>query len=215
GQGSVARGIFLPSTRDYWPGQESIFPRYNPEQAKAWLDAAGWKVGSDGVRAKEGQKLSLTFLGWVPEQEELATLLQAQLKTVGIDVQVRQAAISAYFPGLRRADHELWSLDTPYPSILELMHFWFWSGNIPSPNRANWNDKRTDELLTIARGARTDEARAKAVQEIQKIMADNQLVVPIWHRALIVATRAELKDFRPHGVYSGGFYKLLDARLDK
>jgi len=207
--------MFLPGTRDYWGGQEAIFPRYSPQQAKAWLDAAGWKPGADGIRAKEGQQLSLTFLSWVPEQEELATVLQAQLKAVGIGVQVKQMAISAYFPALRRADHEMWSLDTPYPSILELLNFWFWSGNIPSPNRFNWNDKRTDELLATARTARTDEARAKALQEIQRIMSENYLAVPIWHRALIVAARVELKDFRPHGIYSSGFYKLLDAKLEK
>ncbi len=34
---------------------------YNPEKAKALLDEAGWKVGADGIREKDGQKLELTI----------------------------------------------------------------------------------------------------------------------------------------------------------
>ncbi|GAA1815705.1 ABC transporter substrate-binding protein [Agromyces neolithicus] len=37
-------------------------PETDVDAAKAALDTAGWLAGSDGVRAKDGQKLSLTFL---------------------------------------------------------------------------------------------------------------------------------------------------------
>ena len=33
---------------------------YDPEEAKRLLDDAGWKVGSDGIREKDGRKLSVT-----------------------------------------------------------------------------------------------------------------------------------------------------------
>lgn len=215
GLGTPARGVFLPVTRDYWAGQEAIFPTYAPAQSRALLDAAGWKPGPDGIRVKDGQRLALVYLSWTPEQDELATFLQSQLKEVGIDLEIRPLALAAYFSGLRKHDHDLWSLDTPYPSILEILNFWFLSTNTPAPNRAMWKDARTDELLTQARGARTDETRARALLELQKIMAENHLLVPLWHRPLLVPTRVEVKGYRPHGVYSTGYYKLLDLWIDK
>lgn len=35
---------------------------YSPEKAKQLLDDAGWKVGSDGIREKDGERLSIRFL---------------------------------------------------------------------------------------------------------------------------------------------------------
>lgn len=36
--------------------------RYDLEKAKQILEDAGWKVGSDGIREKDGQKLEVKFL---------------------------------------------------------------------------------------------------------------------------------------------------------
>ena len=38
---------------------------YDPDAAAALLDQAGWTLGSDGVREKDGEKLDLV-LGWSP-----------------------------------------------------------------------------------------------------------------------------------------------------
>ena len=59
---------------------------YDPEAAKKRLDEAGWTVGADGIREKDGQKLSLRFTlpQGVPTTENEAGLLQSQLAEVGI-----------------------------------------------------------------------------------------------------------------------------------
>ncbi|MFF2083873.1 ABC transporter substrate-binding protein [Nocardia sp. NPDC058176] len=36
---------------------------YNPEEAKRLLDEAGWRVGADGFREKDGKKLEITLAG--------------------------------------------------------------------------------------------------------------------------------------------------------
>ncbi|MDR7481153.1 MAG: ABC transporter substrate-binding protein [Armatimonadota bacterium] len=215
GQGAVAHGIVQPSTLDYWAGQEQVFPRYDPGQARALLEEAGWRPGPDGIRTRDGQRLQLQFFGISASQEELATLLQAHLKAVGIDMQIRLVTLSAYFPGLRNQDYDVWSLDYPYASILEMLNLYFWSGNIPSPNRVMWDDRRTDGLLLVARRARTDEQRVRAVHDLQKVVAENHLWVPLWHRVLLVPTRVEVRGFRPHGVYGQAYYKLLDVWLER
>jgi ABC-type transport system substrate-binding protein len=215
GQGAVAHGIVQPTTLDYWPGQEQVFPKYDPGLARRLLEEAGWRLGGDGIRVKDGQRLGLLFFGIAGNQEELATLLQAHLRAVGIELTLRLVTLAAYFPGLRNQDYDVWSLDYPYATIQEMLNLYFWSGNIPSPNRVMWNDTNTDAYLLLARTARSDDARARYVQQLQKIVAENHLWVPLWHRVLLVPTRTEVKGYRPHGIYGQAYYKLLDLWIER
>ncbi|WP_327179149.1 ABC transporter family substrate-binding protein [Streptomyces sp. NBC_01335] len=66
---------------------------YAPEEAKKSLDAAGWKAGADGVRAKGGQKLEIgyTLLGDDPLDKALAGAFTAMLKPIGIHLVVKKA----------------------------------------------------------------------------------------------------------------------------
>ncbi len=58
GIGRPANGPIVPGMWAYPADVPSL--DYNPETARALLDEAGWKVGADGTRSKDGQKLSLT-----------------------------------------------------------------------------------------------------------------------------------------------------------
>lgn len=61
-------------------------------RAKQLLDEAGWQAGSDGIRAKGGQRLAFTLLSY-PGRAQLtpyAVSIQSQLKPIGFDVQVKE-----------------------------------------------------------------------------------------------------------------------------
>ena len=60
---------------------------YDIEKAKQILDDAGWTVGSDGIREKDGQKLSIKFLA-TKEKDAMDTMipmLQKQWGELGVD----------------------------------------------------------------------------------------------------------------------------------
>jgi peptide/nickel transport system substrate-binding protein len=62
------------------------------------LDAAGWRTGPDGIRRKNGQRLTLT-LTTSPDQpmsSAVTALIQAQLRSVGVDVSVHSYASALY-----------------------------------------------------------------------------------------------------------------------
>ncbi|PXW31351.1 UNVERIFIED_CONTAM: peptide/nickel transport system substrate-binding protein [Williamsia faeni] len=63
---------------------------FDQEKAKSILDAAGWVEGSDGIREKDGQKLSftLTFSAVFAGNQAILELVQQQLKAVGIDLKL-------------------------------------------------------------------------------------------------------------------------------
>lgn len=68
---------------------------YDPEGAKAVLEAAGWvDTDGDGYREKDGQKLSIRWLTYPSRQELplLAEAVQATLKDIGMEVIINSTA---------------------------------------------------------------------------------------------------------------------------
>ena len=70
---------------------------YDADKSAKLLDAAGWKTGSDGIREKDGQKLtfSVTFSPVFSGNQAILELVQQQLKKVGVECCAAQ-------PGLER-----------------------------------------------------------------------------------------------------------------
>ncbi|MDX3093979.1 ABC transporter family substrate-binding protein [Streptomyces sp. ME01-24h] len=93
------------------PGSFSLFPfqkgyqdnfgklvKFDTEAAKKELDAAGWKAGADGVRAKGGDKLELTFptIGDSATVKARATAIAQMMKNIGVKLNI-EARPSADF----------------------------------------------------------------------------------------------------------------------
>lgn len=85
--GSLTLFSFQPG---YTNALEEAGYKFDVEGAKKLLDEAGWKEGSDGIREKDGVKLSVTYPihNDDPTQKALAQSIQAQEKAVGIEVKV-------------------------------------------------------------------------------------------------------------------------------
>jgi peptide/nickel transport system substrate-binding protein len=72
--------------------------RTDPTEAARLLDEAGWRMGSDGFRSKDGRRLSLTLVGttgW-PDFAVYQPIIRAQLRAIGMDVVPRM--VEAFFP---------------------------------------------------------------------------------------------------------------------
>ena len=80
-----------------WHNAELPPLAYDPDAARKLFDAQGWKKGADGILQKDGQALRLKMLTYSdrPELPLIATALQAQLREVGVDVEVAVENASA------------------------------------------------------------------------------------------------------------------------
>ena len=67
---------------------------YDPDEANRLLDEAGWKDSDgDGIREKDGTKLSFTFDDRDTESAKaIGQSLQIDMKVIGIDMQIVLAA---------------------------------------------------------------------------------------------------------------------------
>jgi peptide/nickel transport system substrate-binding protein len=96
---SLVRAVISPSANigdspipSGWAASPNVrVYEYDPEKAQALLDEAGWEPGSDGIRVKGDQRLSVT-VSFTPGmgRPELAQGMQQYLKAVGIDLQLKQ-----------------------------------------------------------------------------------------------------------------------------
>lgn len=85
GSAGGMRGLFGAYTSTAEP------PAYDPAAARAELDAAGWKPGSDGVRVRDGQRLSLAlaYENGPTIFTLVATQIQAALRQAGVETNLR------------------------------------------------------------------------------------------------------------------------------
>ena len=212
GLAEPAWGPIAPATWGYWPGVKEIGYGYDPDKAVQLLEEAGWdEVNDDGIRMKDGQPLKLKFL-WSSgaESETIVPILQNQLREVGIDTELRKLEWTAYLEALRNHEHELMWMWVRYTNA-DILYFYFHSSQMPAPNRFAWNDPRTDELLDLSRSSTDDEERLEAYRELQEIVVDNAIWVPLLHTKRVVAAASNLQGIRIHP--SNILYKSVDLWL--
>jgi len=150
GIGRPANGPIVPGMWAYPADVPSL--DYNPETARALLDEAGWKVGADGTRSKDGQKLSLTVRTHSedPDRKQVIQVLQSEFQKVGIDATTNAVEFPAFFQDVQDGKYQVGVIG------------WL-----------NLSDPDVDKLLTDAR-ATLDQARAKTLyaDAIKQIVDD-------------------------------------------
>ncbi|MCX2524217.1 nickel ABC transporter substrate-binding protein [Larsenimonas rhizosphaerae] len=65
--------------------------KFDPARARSLLEKAGWTSGDDGIRVKDGQRLTLSlyFDGEDPLQKSMSQVVQANLRAIGIEVRLQ------------------------------------------------------------------------------------------------------------------------------
>jgi peptide/nickel transport system substrate-binding protein len=99
---SVWHGLARLISSDYpgtWADAHLPVPPYDPTKAGQLLDQAGWVMGSDGYRHKNGQILELSYSTtannqWRAEDEQI---IQANLKQIGIKIDIKNYPADTFF----------------------------------------------------------------------------------------------------------------------
>ena len=87
--GSVTRSCNNLASPLNWFYKEEQCPKTDPADAASKLDALGWTLGSDGIRAKNGVKLSIDYCTTSrPYRADSITLIASQLATIGVQANV-------------------------------------------------------------------------------------------------------------------------------
>src|SRR6267142_6785212 len=74
------------------------FKQFDVAKAKSMLSAAGWQAGSDGILVKGGKRFSFEMIIQAESfNQQLGSVIQAQLKNVGVDLKVTSLDRGTFF----------------------------------------------------------------------------------------------------------------------
>ncbi|MET9907046.1 ABC transporter substrate-binding protein [Streptomyces sp. NPDC006476] len=170
-----ATSILAHTTPDYTDLASGL--TFDVTKAKSLLDAAGWKTGSDGIRAKGGQKLSLT-IKWFPNaatNQPALELIQQQLKTVGVDVALKQLQVTQFAPTLQSGDYDaVWgNVTRADPDILRS------SFSTKLANFYHLSPSSLDTALSEQAATVDPAKRGQLVTEAQQLIVQNAYYAPV------------------------------------
>ena len=97
------------------PGYNDNFSEavtYDAENSKKLLDEAGWKEGSDGVREKDGDKLSLRYvlIGDNPGPKNRAVAIQKSLADIGVEMTIDERPSSDFSKVYTERDFDMFGM---------------------------------------------------------------------------------------------------------
>jgi peptide/nickel transport system substrate-binding protein len=138
---------------------------YDTSAPRALLDSAGWTVGSDGIRVKNGRRLAfgLSSPSSSASRHQYAVLLQAALRKVGADVKLEETDFPTYIArqNTHAFDTEL-TLFATDPSVSGFKQSWSTAGiSKDGSNFAAYSNPVVDALLDSATST-FDPARTRA-----------------------------------------------------
>jgi peptide/nickel transport system substrate-binding protein len=83
-----------------WTSDNTGCLKQDLEGAKKLLDDAGWKVGADGIREKDGKKLHIVYQTTVnPVRQDFQALIKDWWTSIGVDVELKAIDPSVFFGG--------------------------------------------------------------------------------------------------------------------
>lgn len=179
GHGVPANGAF-PDGFNTFGGEHVKTETYDPEGAKAILEEAGWvDSDGDGIREKDGVKLTIRWLTYPSRQELplLAESVQASLKEIGMEVDINCTANRREF----LADMGSWDI---YASALVTApsgdpQYFFTTSCVPgmSYNFGAYDNPEVTALIEeLSKEFDTTKRGEIAVQLQQMILDDNAYV---------------------------------------
>ncbi len=82
---------------------------FNLEKAGKMLDEAGWVVGSDGIREKDGKKLSLefTYISAKVTDKSLAEYIQGEWQKLGVEIKLKGMEEKNYWRSAHKGEFDV------------------------------------------------------------------------------------------------------------
>jgi peptide/nickel transport system substrate-binding protein len=174
--------------------------RYDPAEARRLLDEAGYP-DPDG----DGPRPRFTLVYKTSSNKfrvALASVIVRMLAEVGIAVELRPYEFATFFADVKKGNFQLFSMAIPEIAEPDLHKTFFASSRIPTRdnldagnNKVRYRNPELDRLVEEGR-MELDRAGRKAIYaEVQRIIARDLPILPLWHEDNVAAMRRDIRGF--------------------
>ncbi|MDL2319369.1 peptide ABC transporter substrate-binding protein [Eubacteriales bacterium OttesenSCG-928-A19] len=217
---NLLQGLYLAWDSPWQPMDQYHNPNlpehvYDVEEAKAVLEAAGWVVGADGIRERDGEKLEFGIQGRTGYTDDL------KIQQIIIDA-CKEAGISLIADnGAAASQSARWS-DGDYDLK---MHRWitgsasrtrfFSKDHIPFNNNSWWVNDEITALLAESDTMLDVEERKESLFRAQEILIEELPTIVIYNYVQLVTHTDKLQGFVPNPTNMTHFWHVKDWWLEQ
>lgn len=187
---------------------------FDPQRSRRMLDEAGWRVGSDGTRVKDGQRFAFRMINRAGSNDRIAIaqVIQAQLRDVGVEVTFETLESAAWTQRWRSGNWEgivsAWFLPAD-PSFTGL-----YSCDGPN-NMTGLCDPDLDRVMAAADRAISFDARKPLLDRAQVALAEAAMTLPIYFNVVPEVVSTDIGHYRGSGTNFGSFWNLWEWTLGR
>jgi len=207
GRTGIATANFLNQPSRF--ASKSTKWEFNVDKANQILEAAGWKKGADGLRAKDGKKLKFVYQTSInaPRQKTQAIVKQAAAKA-GIEMELKSVTASVYFSSdVANADTyshfytdiQMYTTTMTQPDPEQFMRQFLteevaskdnkWQGR----NITRWRNEEFDKLHKASESELDPVKRAAMFIKMNELVIQNVVVIPVVFRPRVAAVANTLR----------------------
>lgn len=214
GEGKVINipGVpFMPAYNEDVP----VFD-YDVEEAKALLGEAGWKEGDDGVREKDGERLSFSIIsnqGNKVSEKIMLIAKQQWEEELGAEVSTEIIESSAYSDQVHKHEFDIamraWSV-----SLDPALSSAFLSDKQEDGSNYGWySNSEVDKLAEESENEPDEDKRLELIEEAQAVLAEDQPYLFLYNSDTYTLYNPALKDITIHP--KADFYKVNEWWYDE
>ncbi|MGE3616101.1 MAG: peptide ABC transporter substrate-binding protein [Gemmatimonadales bacterium] len=186
--------------------------RPDPELSRRLLDSAGWAPGPDGIRRRNGVRLSFTMLNRAGSTDRIAVaqVIQAALKAVGVEVRFETLESAAWTNRWRSGEWEAIVSGWFLPADPSLTGLYACDG---ANNMAGFCDPELDVLLKRSDRTLDPDARKRDLDLAQERLAASARTLPLYYNVIPEVVSTKVGNYRGSGTNFGSFWNLYEWTL--
>jgi peptide/nickel transport system substrate-binding protein len=198
--GRVIDGAVFPETEWYNPANKGH--PYDLDKAKELLAEAGWEdTDGDGILEKDGNPFKVSFVisPVSPLWSNIAEVIQAQLKEVGIDVKIQVLETGAHFAALSKGNFDMTiKVDTGTPRIPpDFSHTYHSTSRAGGWGAKIIENETLDRLINQYLSTLDHGKQLELAYEIQEVINEKRPVALYIEDYRIIAMNKKVQSFEP------------------
>ncbi|PIW69284.1 MAG: hypothetical protein COW08_07955 [Ignavibacteriales bacterium CG12_big_fil_rev_8_21_14_0_65_30_8] len=195
--GQIAFGPVSPIFRSSFAEIDPL--KYNLDSARFYLSKAGWTDSNkDGVLDKNGLNFSFNFYitNGNPRREFASTLLKNNLKSIGINVEIKKMDLQVLMPKLFEKEIDAWMLGWVVGMPLDMYIFWHTSSEVSQLNFTSYSNKKVDKYLEQYKKTKSEKIKDELAKKIQSLINNDQPVTFLYWIQNLVAYNKRIQNLK-------------------